>query len=624
VSAKSSIPEIMVYTLYGKTIKQPKKLTHKNVINNQIGKKLRTEVRWGDFRVVRTRKPDSLRIWESENGDWSGLEDKEWEEEHEISLGGMPATQKLIEEKLGLNYETFVNVVVFTDNNSGSFLECDTPTKREIVENLLSLDRYRQFTDIAKKMRNGFKDKVKTLGADYDRSLQQVEEAEERVKEAEKEKAQWIKNKKTELADLIQQAKAKKEALESTEEGEALSRYEEAQQQIKQITTELPELEEKRTKLDKMLETAESRSDEAKEKVEAVNQEISQHKSAIKAAEQFITDNLTKIDAIESQKGAKCDFCHSVVSEENYGPFTLQLKNKVEHQNGVIVDKTNLLELSQTKLTKLKAGVDKIREAIGVAKGKRKTLIQQIATKQAQLTELNSISKPESKDVANTILQKEIAALGKQIIAKKEESEGSTPYEQIIASAEANLKTKKEESKAKKKQLDKAEEELPYYEFWVKAFGDSGIRKYVIDGIVPALNSRIAHWLQFLIDGKITLVFDNELDETIERNPPDGDPFVYAQMSCGEQRRLNLSVSQGFAHLMMLNVGVLPSGVFLDEVSTNIDPMGVVGIYNMILELSQDRQVFVTTHDQGLLDMLEGCDCIVLQKKDGFTKLIRD
>ena len=46
---KSSIPEIIVYTLFGKTIKHPKKITHKDVINNQVGKNLKTEVRWGDF-----------------------------------------------------------------------------------------------------------------------------------------------------------------------------------------------------------------------------------------------------------------------------------------------------------------------------------------------------------------------------------------------------------------------------------------------------------------------------------------------------------------------------------------------------------------------------------------------
>ena len=143
----------------------------------------------------------------------------------------------------------------------------------------------------------------------------------------------------------------------------------------------------------------------------------------------------------------------------------------------------------------------------------------------------------------------------------------------------------------------------------------------MIDGVIPALNSRIAYWLQFLIDGRISLQFDNELEEKIERSPPDGDPFVYHAMSGGERRRLNLAVSQAFAHVMMLNSGTCPSLVFLDEVTTNIDQIGVVGVYNMIMELAKSRQVFITTHDGNLREMLDGCEVITIEKKRGRATL---
>jgi hypothetical protein len=53
-SGKSSLAEVLVYTLFGRTIREPKKIRHEDLINNKTGKKLRTEVRWGDYRVVRT------------------------------------------------------------------------------------------------------------------------------------------------------------------------------------------------------------------------------------------------------------------------------------------------------------------------------------------------------------------------------------------------------------------------------------------------------------------------------------------------------------------------------------------------------------------------------------------
>jgi ABC-type lipopolysaccharide export system ATPase subunit len=164
---------------------------------------------------------------------------------------------------------------------------------------------------------------------------------------------------------------------------------------------------------------------------------------------------------------------------------------------------------------------------------------------------------------------------------------------------------------------------LPYLDYWIYGFGEHGIRKWVVEGIVPELNNRINYWLQFLIDNKITLKFDNELNENIERNPVDGNPYVYHAMSTGQRRRLNLAVSQSFAHVMTISSGSVPSVVFLDEVSTNVDPLGVQGIYNMICELAEGKQVFVTTHDPDLMRMLQGADIIKMVHENGYTKIIQ-
>jgi ABC-type multidrug transport system ATPase subunit len=94
-------------------------------------------------------------------------------------------------------------------------------------------------------------------------------------------------------------------------------------------------------------------------------------------------------------------------------------------------------------------------------------------------------------------------------------------------------------------------------------------------------------------------------------------------MSNGEERRINLGTSQAFAYVMMLNCGRCPSLVFLDEVTGgSIDKAGVIGIYNMIFELAKDRQVFVTTHNENLLQMLQGCEAITLKKENDITVLV--
>jgi ABC-type multidrug transport system ATPase subunit len=85
---------------------------------------------------------------------------------------------------------------------------------------------------------------------------------------------------------------------------------------------------------------------------------------------------------------------------------------------------------------------------------------------------------------------------------------------------------------------------------------------------------------------------------------------------------MNLSISQAFSYAMMMSWGTIPSFIFLDEVGSNMDEIAKQGIYNMICELSKERQVFVTTHDPYLLDLLQGCSKLTVQKKNGFTILL--
>jgi len=610
---KSSIPEIIAYTLFGKTIKHPKKINHKDVINNQIGKNLKTEVRWGNYRAVRTRKPDSLRLWDSSEG--------VWDDSTEISLGGQPATQKLLEEKLGLNYETFVNLVVFTDNNAGSFLECDAANKREIVENLLSLDKYKNYAEKAKNLKKEKKDEIKIIENDYENLKNNKDQSKNRLESIKKQESDWIKQRKLEVENLNSKIKTARKILESTSEGIELSKYQEAKVKIEELTSEIPVLESKQIKLREILDLAQEKLDTLRQKQNDTKLKISNICSDIDKIENQIAECRKELLRLENNEGAVCQYCFGKVSKENYKKYTEQLNDKINSLNSEIESyETKKSELDSTS-RELDMTAKKIAKGLSQTKDNIISTSKEISEKNKKLNELKKIEKPQNKDIRNQLIEQQIENLSQQINEKEKELNEETPFKKMIESLFEELSIIEKDFNEKSKLLDKLEKELPYYEFWSIAFGDSGIRKFVIDGIIPALNSRIDYWLQFLIDGKIKLSFNNELEEEIQRFPSDGDPFVYYAMSGGERRRLNLAVSQAFAYVMMLSTGMCPSLVFLDEVTTNIDQIGVVGVYNMILELSKDRQVFITTHDQNLLEMLEGCELINLEKRKGFTKL---
>jgi DNA repair exonuclease SbcCD ATPase subunit len=249
---------------------------------------------------------------------------------------------------------------------------------------------------------------------------------------------------------------------------------------------------------------------------------------------------------------------------------------------------------------------------------KQKQIVSKIESNKKEIIRLEAVKEP-AIGMAETLLNEQKLAILSQIELKEIEIAAGDPYGEM----HHELVNDKDESQKKagdiRADITVKEAKIPYYSYWIKGFGDNGIRSFIIDGIIPALNTRINYWLQFLIDNQIKLTFNNDLDETIETNPPDGDPFVYNGLSGGEHVRIDLAISQAFAHMLMLSAKTCPSLVCLDETSTNLDRNGIYAVYNMIVELSRDRQVIVITHDQELLNMLEGADTITVEKKNGFS-----
>lgn len=609
---KSSIPEIIIYALFGKTIKATKKLTHDDLINKKYGKKLYVELQWDKYRVVRTRKPNGLRLWESEAGIWT--------DETEITLGGIPATQELIEQKLGIGFETLVNLLVFTDNNAGGFLECDGPTKRQIVENLMNLQGFRIDFEHVKEEKNAVKNQIVTCGKVYEQMLLQIQAAKGRLTTIAEQEKTWRQNKERELQSLLSDIEKKKQELVASDAGQALTYYNECQNKILVLKGRIPELEEKRTKIATILVEAREKLEDARTKRHQLNLHIQATESELQNAQEEIKKNL-KVLEIKNKKGTECPFCYGVVSEQNYGAVVTKAKNTIQHYKELIKIKKPMLDAERQKVASVGESIKKLESGIAGATAKEKAIVNDLDNVHLDISRLSQVQKPEV-GVEQKILSEKIAELEKQASLKQEEIKGVSPYAKLYATTKEEIVAAETASENKKKEMADLEDDLRYLEYWVNGFSPRGIPRFAICIKIPTLNNNIAYWLQFLIDGRISLTFDDELQETIQRNPPDGDPFVYHVMSGGERRRLNLAVSQAFAHLMSISSDTTPSLVFLDEVTSNIDPMGVVGVFNMIKELAKTKKVFVTTHDELLIELLSGCHTVFLEKRDGYTKIV--
>jgi DNA repair exonuclease SbcCD ATPase subunit len=609
-SGKSSIPEIIVYALFGKTIKKPKKLSHPDIINNKSGNTLMVELIWDKYRLVRTRSADNkgtLRLWESEEGVWN--------KKTEISMGGLPTTQKELEKKIGLTYEAFINIFIFSDDNTLPFLECDSPTKREIVENLLSLEKYRNYSQSAKDLLKNLKDKIKELTKEYESLDSQKEAVTLRVTQIERQEKDWYDSRQRELDNLLNDIKRKRDELDQCKTGEALAAYQEAQEEIAELKLKIPDMEGQRDRLNEVIGELTPKIGIAEEKLKKCELQVKETKTVFQEHEKAINDNKKIIEDIKKKSGKACPYCLSVIDESKFASI-------VANAQAILASEQPLFDEAKSKYDEAKSNYDhfvnlkqKIDKGITDHRAKLGKVNSEISDVHCQITNLAKKEKPDA-DVTALRICDQLEVLKSQANDKQSQINGATPFVGIKQTAFADLAQKIKDCDDKKEETKASEKEVSYYEFWVKAFGDVGIRKYVIDGIIPTLNDRIEYWLQFLIDNKIKLTFDNELQETIDRYPFNGRPYIYHGMSGGQRRRLNLTVAAAWAFISTLNSGASPSAIFLDEVTMNMDIVGIQGIYRMICELAKEKQVFVIDHNETLLQMLDGCDTIDLEMQD--------
>ncbi len=329
------------------------------------------------------------------------------------------------------------------------------------------------------------------------------------------------------------------------------------------------------------------------------------------------------INDIELKTGKECPYCYSLIEEVKFSGILEKARNVLSLKQPEFEILITKLEEVKTKKCNISNIKKKVENEINNKKISLQEAEKEISDTHKEISKLSKVQKPDS-EVAMLLLCEQIESLKKQSIDKQNELKGSTPFEIIKKNATNELIEKVKECKSKEDEIKKNEDRIPYYEFWFKAFGDTGIRKYVIDGIIPTLNSQLDYWLQFLIDNKIKLSFDNELNETIDRYPFNGRPYVYHALSGGQRRRLILTVAAAWAYVTTLNSGASPSIIFLDEVTMNMDVIGVQGIYRMICELAKEKQVFVIDHNESLLEMLQGCDTIYLEMQNEISTKVVD
>lgn len=536
-TGKSSVQDILAYALYGKPVKEPTKSKGGKVINKLVEGGLVAEVQFDEYRVVRELEPNKLRMWESK--------DHIWDSQSEIRQD-KSEIQKKIDRLIGLSHAAFCNVVVFTDENRNAFLELGAPGKREVIENLLGLDRYKDYFETAKKKLRDQKESIKDLTKDYETFQNEIDACESRLTKVREQEHSWRSQQHKEIHDVGTAILKKQAELDSTTNGTLLAIYEEAQTKSQTLQSSIAELTIKKKKMVELIETAHQQLEKGQLGRDAIWKSVQEREVAVQIVQGEMTAANNSARALEAlEEGQRCGVCRGIVSRENYHGVLTHEQNKIASCQERLTKQQESLASERRKLEDHSTALKKLKTHIKQAESQLGLLDKRIDGERNQSIILRGVQKPDS-NAQTRVVEAQIVELKKQRREKETEVNGSSPYKEILEETEKEKKDKVIACEQSTSKLRDAEKHIPYLEAGVEAFGDKGIRKNVVDGIIPALNARICYWLQYLIDGRLELNFDNELTETITRN---GTPADYHLTSNGEKRA---SISPYLRRLRML------------------------------------------------------------------------
>ena len=157
------------------------------------------------------------------------------------------------------------------------------------------------------------------------------------------------------------------------------------------------------------------------------------------------------------------------------------------------------------------------------------------------------------------------------------------------------------------------EKEL-YYKELNKIFGEDGVKKSIIAGIIKPINHFISENVK-----KMGLKFEVQLDETFTAQVKHlGSVIDPESLSTGENRRINVSIL--ISYLMLIRTKKFINILFLDEVFSSVDIQGVSDILMLLKDFSSNYNINILVVHHAIVSE-EIFDRVIRVNKEVFSSI---
>lgn len=156
------------------------------------------------------------------------------------------------------------------------------------------------------------------------------------------------------------------------------------------------------------------------------------------------------------------------------------------------------------------------------------------------------------------------------------------------------METIKSDLESSKSDSARYREECEIYEAIDEVLSDTGIKRSLIDKVIPILNNRIEE-ISERLDFKFSFSFDFDFNPVINYLGMEISP---ESLSTGQRKKMNLIVLLSFIELIKMKHGSL-NAMFLDEIFSGLDKKNVYKAIEILREYADNYKmtIFVVSHE---------------------------
>jgi DNA repair exonuclease SbcCD ATPase subunit len=525
-AGKSSIMNALVYGLYDKPISA---ISKDDLVNNINKKKLQVDVVFekdGTFyKITRCRKMKA-----GASGNFVKLykrADLNFEDDDEITFDSVTNTNRAIERAIGIPYELFVRIVVFSALHL-PFLDLPVrhptlPCQTGIIEELFGLtvlsEKSEKLKEVIKESKGLIRDTEKDLNhlkVEHDRHISLLQNAEDRV-------VKWDNNLAEEIVELEKELKELTDTYGVGEWVDGKIHLDTAMvDQLFDMFDKIEAIDSEVKQIVRDIATREKETLKNENKILRLGKEIQQlNDNVCPYCEQEYKDNQTKIDSLEQEIASS------------------------EQRVKVLAGEISVLEVNQAKLEKTKAKLDK---------------------------SINGASRQDLMGVKDDVSE--------YIKLRVSENPHIEALEEL---------KKIELSPVDYTDLNKMTKDLEHQEFLLKLLTkkDSFVRKVLLNRNLPFLNKRLSEYMQAM-DGQFIVEFGDDLTAKITRL---GEQISFGNLSTGQKARVNLALSMTFRDILQTLHGKINVCLLDEVLDAGLDDDGVQCAARMLKRKSRKDKI---------------------------------